>query len=90
MVKEVPEEAIHAGYFIRTQYSLLLCPEYMKCFMGSQLYWDQLRNGTIATARPDYKEKTLSKMILPLSPFAEQKRIVTKLEEILPLCEKHK
>ena len=90
LVKNVPEEAIYAGYLIRTQYSALLCPEYMKCFMESQLYWDQLRNGTIATAQPNCNGKTLSKMALPLPPLAEQKRIVAKLEEILPLCDRLK
>jgi type I restriction enzyme S subunit len=62
----------------------------MKYFMESQLYWDQLRNGTIATAQPNCNGKTLSNMILPLPPLAEQKRIVAKLEEILPLCERLK
>ena len=90
LVKEVPEEAIYAGYLIRTRYSSFLCPEYMKYFMESQLYWDQLRNGTIATAQPNCNGKTLSKMILPLPPLGEQKRIVAKLEGILPLCERLK
>ena len=90
LVKEVPEESVFAGYLIRTRYSSLLSPEYMRFFMESQLYWDQLHSGTIATAQPNCNGKTLSKMILPLPPLAEQKRIVAKLEELLPLCDRLK
>ena len=90
LVNEVPEEAIYAGYLIRTRYSSKLEPKYMKLFMESQLYWDQLKSGTVATAQPNCNGKTLSKMILPLPPLVEQKRIVAKLEELLPLCERLK
>ncbi|MDC2082659.1 restriction endonuclease subunit S [Bacteroides thetaiotaomicron] len=82
LVEEVPEKAIYAGYLIRTRYSSLLNPRYMKSFMESQLYWEQLKNGTIATAQPNCNGKTLAKMLLPIPPTKEQERIVEKLTQL--------
>ena len=72
LVKGVTENAIYAGYLIRTRYSHNLCPEYLKCFMESDLYWRQLRNGTIATAQPNCNGQTLSKMLIPIPTLKEQ------------------
>ena len=82
LVEEVPERAIYAGYLIRTRYSSLLNPRYMKLFMESQLYWEQLKNGTIATAQPNCNGKTLAKMLQPIPPTKEQDRIVGKLTQL--------
>ena len=90
LVKAVPEEAIYAGYLIRTRYSNSLSPEYLKSFMESELYWNQLRNGTIATAQPNCNGKTLANMFVPVPPLAEQKRIVEKIEELMQYCDKLK
>ena len=54
----------------------------MKSFMESQLYWEQLKNGTIATAQPNCNGKTLAKMLLPIPPTNEQYRIVEKLTQL--------
>ena len=82
LVEEVPKRAIYAGYLIRTRYSSLLNPRYMKSFMESQLYWEQLKKGTIATAQPNCNGKTLAKMLLPIPPTKEQDRIVGKLTQL--------
>ena len=89
LVKEVPYPSIYAGYLIRTRYSHYLSSQYMKYFMESQLYWEQLRNGTIATAQPNCNGKTLAKMILPIPPIKEQVRITEKLNHVLEHVDKY-
>ena len=61
----------------------MLSAQYMKYFMECELYWEQLRNGTIATAQPNCNGKTLAKMILPIPPYNEQIRITEKLNKVL-------
>ena len=43
-----------------------------------------------ATAQPGLAVANINQVLIPLPPLAEQKRIVTKLEELLPLCERLK
>jgi len=81
LVKGVEQEAIYAGYLIRTRYSQRLCPDYLKLFMESDLYWRQLRNGTIATAQPNCNGQTLSKMLIPIPPAEEQNRIASEVQK---------
>ena len=42
------------------------------------------------TAMPGLSSQTLHQMVVPLPPLSEQKRIVAKLEQLLPLCDKLK
>ena len=89
LVSEETQEAIYAGYLIRTRYSSLLCAKYLKQFMESPLYWNQLNDGTTATAQPNCNGQKLAKIILPLPPIAEQQRIVAKIEELMPMVEEY-
>lgn len=42
------------------------------------------------TAMPGLSSQTLHQMVLPLPPLSEQKRIVEKLERLVPLCDQLK
>ena len=81
IVNDIPEAAVYAGYLIRTRYSKNINAQFMKFFMESNLYWEQLRDGCIATAQPNCNGKTLGNMFIPLPPLEEQQRIVAKIEE---------
>ncbi len=84
VVKNIPTDIpyIFAGYLIRSNYNSKINYNYLKLFMESNLYWSQLKNGTIGSAQPNCNGKTLSKMILPLPPVEEQQRIVNKIEKL--------
>lgn len=88
LVGKLTEEVIFAGYLIRTRYSKRLSPKYLKYFMESTVYWKQLQAGTIATAQPNCNGKTLSKMLFPLPPMAEQLRIVDIIDSAFALLRK--
>ena len=88
LVDSIEENAVFAGYLIRTVYDYInLNPKYLKCYMETNLYWSQLRKGTIATAQPNCNGQTLSSMFIPIPPLEEQKRIIEKINEITNLLE---
>ncbi len=52
-------------------------------------YYSSNASGT-SESMPKINQGTVSNTLIPLPPLAEQKRIVAKLEEFLPLCERLK
>lgn len=68
-----PSNCILVQYVI-----VLLSTIYAKTYLGGQ---------SIGMTMSNLNHTILTKMPVPLPPLAEQKRIVAKLEELLPLCE---
>jgi len=52
--------------------------------------YEVLRKKAEGTSQPNLNLSKIKETLLPLPPVAEQKRIVAKLEEILPLCDRLK
>lgn len=61
-----------------------------RAFLVYMLRHMDLGQNNNATAQPVVSGKKIYPLLFPLPPLAEQKRIVAKLEEILPLCEQLK
>lgn len=71
-----PSMSLYVYYVV----SLFSSP-YVKFYLGGK---------SVGTTMSNLNHTILSKMPIPLPPLAEQRRIVAKLDEILPLCERLK
>ena len=85
---EIP--AIYAGYLVRIT-PLYMNSDYLNYVMQSQFYWSYCQAvRSDAIGQSNINAEKLKRIMFPLPPLAEQKRIVEKLEQLLPLCERLK
>lgn len=64
--------------------------EYLFAVMQSAYFTTSMKERAGGTATPIINRGLWDSLLIPLPPLAEQRRIVVKLEEILPLCERLK
>ena len=63
---------------------------YLQIYLSSPCYFQYIESKITGTAVRQLPAKELGSVLIPLPPLSEQKRIVAKLEELLPLCERLK
>ena len=64
--------------------------EYVRHLINTKFFMDYAVKEATQTTIKNVSLKAMRMLPVPLPPLAEQKRIVVKLEEILPLCERLK
>ncbi|MGI6717369.1 MAG: restriction endonuclease subunit S [Eubacteriales bacterium] len=81
----VDREGMSFGAFMAVYRSI--CNPYVLHVINSAYFRNSLLEDTGTTTINQITQDMLKNALIPLPPLAEQKRIVKKLEEILPLCE---
>ena len=89
------EDEKHRTGFICAKMVIVRCIDkaicdYMQKFLMSPFYSQYIESKVTGTAVRQLPAKELGNVLVPLPPLAEQTRIVAKLEELLPLCERLK
>lgn len=64
--------------------------DYLLLYLNSSTAITIMTEKSVDSARANLSLTSVTNLLVPLPPLTEQKRIVQKLEEILPLCEKLK
>lgn len=87
LIQGVSVRSVFASYLIRVIPSKRVCAEYLKRFLECPFYWGQLRAKSAGTGQPNVNATSLKSLIVPVPPLAEQRRIVSKVEGLMSLCD---
>ncbi len=83
LLRNPPNNAVFASYLIRFKPSDFFSDIYLKRFLESGKYWNQLYSMSAGNAVQNVNAQKLSTLIVPIPPLAEQKIIAEKIDTLL-------
>lgn len=63
--------------------------EFLMMYLDTPLFFSEIQKYNNGTAQPNLAANCLEQFLFPLPPLAEQKRIVAKIEELLPYLDRY-
>ena len=81
---------IHDGWLVLTQPQKIFNKDFLFWMLSSRFAYEQFSKKVSGAVVKNLNSDKVSSSIFPLPPLDEQKRIVEKIEELLPLVEKLK
>jgi restriction endonuclease S subunit len=85
IVENLADNAVFASYLIRAIPNENIYPQYLKCYMKSPFYWQQLTKKSMGTGQPNVNGESLKSLLVPYQTLKEQKEIVGALDNIFLL-----
>ena len=82
--------AIHDGWLVLRPIINFFDKDYLYYLLSSPMVFSQFSNRVAGAVVNNLNSDKVALTVVPLPPLAEQKRIVAKIEELLPLCERLK
>ncbi|MDS7874035.1 restriction endonuclease subunit S [Klebsiella pasteurii] len=83
LVQNPPSQVVFASYLIRFKPVNYFSEYYLKRFLESSDYWNQLSLMSAGNAVQNVNAQKLSTLTVPIAPIAEQKIIAEKLDTLL-------
>ena len=72
---------------LRSSFTHKSIDDFLMLYLDSPVFSSEIKKYDNGTAQPNLSAKSLEQFLFPLPPLAEQKRIVAKIEEFLPLVD---